>query len=141
MAIRSFEIEGLDELLRDLAAFTDDAMPALNDASATAAGIVLARAQSLVPVLTGNLLLRLKRAKHPLKRGDTVTFSSVTFGKGAAYGVPLELGHRIVIRGRRLGKVEARPFLRPAADESRPLVEDLLIAAMNRELDRLGGNK
>jgi hypothetical protein len=141
MAIRSFEIEGLDELLRDLAEFTDDAMPALQDAPSTAAGIVLARAQSLVPVRTGNLLLKLKRVKHPLKRGDTVTFSSVTFGKGAAYGVPLELGHRIVVRKKKYGKVEARPFLRPAADESRPLVEDILIAAMNRELDRLGGTK
>ena len=141
MAIRSFEIEGLDELLRDLAEFTDDAMPALQDASSTAAGIVLARAQSLVPVRTGNLLFRLKRVKHPLKRGDAVTFSSVTFGKGAAYGVPLELGHRIVVRKKKYGKVEARPFLRPAADESRPLVEDILIAAMNRALDRLGGSK
>jgi HK97 gp10 family phage protein len=141
MAIRSFEIEGLDELLRDLAEFTDDAMPALQDASSTAAGIVLARAQSLVPVRTGNLLVKLRRTKKKLKRGDTVTFSSVTFGKGAAYGVPLELGHRIVVRKKKVGKVEARPFLRPAADESRPLVEDILIAAMNRELDRLGGSK
>ena len=141
MAIRSFEIEGLDELLRDLAEFTDDAMPALQDASSTAAGIVLARAQSLVPVRTGNLLVKLRRTKKKLKRGDTVTFSSVTFGKGAAYGVPLELGHRIVIKKKKYGKVEARPFLRPAADESRPLVEDILIAAMNRELDRLGGSK
>jgi len=141
MAIRSLEIEGLDELLRDLAEFTDDAMPSLSDASSTAAGLVLVRAQMLVPVLTGNLLVKLKREKHPLKRGDIVTFSSVTFGKGAAYGVPLELGHRIVIRGRKRGKVEARPFLRPAADESRPLVEDILIAAMNRELGRLGGSK
>jgi HK97 gp10 family phage protein len=141
MAIRSYEIEGLDELMRDLAAFTDDAMPALNDASSTAAGIVLARAQSLVPVLTGNLLVKLRRTKKKLKRGDTVTFSTVSFGKGAAYGVPLELGHRIVSHGKKRGKVAARPFLRPAADESRPLVEDILIAAMNRELDRLGGTK
>jgi hypothetical protein len=141
MAIRSYEIEGLDKLIRDLATFTDDALPALLDASSTAAGIVLARAQTLVPVLTGNLLVKLKREQKPLKRGDTQTFSKVTFGKGAAYGVPLELGHRIVSHGKKRGKVEARPFLRPAADESRPLVEDILIAAMNRELDRLGGSQ
>ena len=139
MAIWSVEVEGLDELLRALGAFPTAALPALSDASHTAAGVVLVRAQMLVPVKTGNLLVKLKRDRHPLKRGDLVTFSAVTFDKGAAYGVPLELGHRLVRRRRKIGTVAARPFLRPAADESRALVEDLLIAAMNRELDRLGG--
>jgi len=139
MAIWSIEVEGLDELLRALAKFPSDAMPPMSDASYTAAGVVLVRAQMLVPVLTGNLLVKLKRERKPLKRGDIATSSVVTFDKGAAYGVPLELGHRLVRRRRKIGYVKARPFLRPAADESRALVEDLLIAAMNRELDRLGG--
>ena len=139
MAIWSVEVEGLDALLRALGRFTGSAMPALSDASHTAAGVVLVRAQMLVPVKTGNLLVQLKRERHPLKRNDTSTFSAVVIGKGAAYGVPVELGHRLVRRRRKIGTVKARPFLRPAADESRALVEDLLIDAMNRELDRLGG--
>ena len=43
----------------------------------------------------------------------------VTFGTGTAYGVPVELGHRLVFKGRHAKKaskkrVKARPFLRPA---------------------------
>jgi len=141
MASDPIRIEGLDTLIKDLQKFGDDAMPALKTASDTAGERVLGRTRAKVPVLTGNLKLRLVLKTKALKPGDPYTSCQVTFGQGAAYGVPLELGHRLVVHGRMYGKVEPKPFLRPAADESREEVAELVTKAMDRELERLGDKK
>ena len=138
MAIRSTSIDGLDQLMKDLAAFGDRAMPGLKSVSDAAGELVLRRTKAKVPVLTGNLKLHLVLKTKALKPGDPYTSCRVTFGKGAAYGVPLELGHRIVVHGRVVGDVSPRPFLRPAADESREEVTGMLVEAMNKELEKLG---
>ncbi len=140
MAIRSASIEGLDELIRATQRLSEQAMPALKVASNKAGVVVLnsAKAKASVMTRTGTLQRSLKLVKARTKGGTPITFSKVTFGKDAAYAVPLELGHDIRRGGRKVGDVGARPFLRPAADESRNQVAEILIAAMNAELDKWG---
>jgi HK97 gp10 family phage protein len=148
MAKDYVEVEGLDELIRDLAKFGDAAMPALKQAQERAAQVVLAKAKAKAPVsetatgghAPGTLRDSLKIVRANLKPGTYVTFSKIAIGKGAAYGVPVELGHELrrVVGGRSFGHVAARPFLRPAADESKNEVINIMAEAMNRELERLG---
>jgi len=51
------------------------------------------------------------------------------------YGAQVELGHRLVINGKEVGHVKARPYLRPAADNSKEEVIRLVAQAMNRALE------
>ena len=61
---------------------------------------------------------------------------------GGQYGVPLELGHRLVYFGNKTYRhVAAKPFLRPAADESKDAVRDILARGMNEILEEMGGMK
>ncbi len=141
MAIKSAGIEGLDELIRATARVAAQALPALKGASNTAGGLVLtaAKAKAGMMTRTGTLQRSLKLVSAKIKGESPITFSKVTFSKDAAYAVPLELGHRIMtVKGKKVGTVEARPFLRPAADENRDRVAEILIAEMNKQLDKWG---
>lgn len=140
------DVEGLTELIRDLADFADEAMPELYKTSDRAAQVVLRRAQHHAPVgdkieygieddilhIPGTLKRSLKVVKPRTKKGVYIAVSQVTFGKEAAYAIPVELGHYT-----HNTKVEARPFLRPAADESKQEVVDMMINSMNEILDDL----
>jgi HK97 gp10 family phage protein len=138
------EIEGLNELIRDLADFADNAMPDLFKTSDVAARVVLKRSKELAPVDTsdpfhaGTLKRSLKVVKPKTKKGVYIAISRVTFGKDAAYAVPVELGHdvRLTKGGQAVGHVKEHPFLRPAADEKKPEVIDIMIRSMNEILDR-----
>jgi len=67
--------------------------------------IIKKEAKTRVSVRTGKLKKRIA-VKVTLKaRGDC--YAKLGFGKDAAYGIPVELGH---------SGVAARPFLRPAID-------------------------
>lgn len=140
MAIRTSEVAGLEELIRATSRNADQAMPGLKTASDSAGRIVLASAKEKAGAMrkTGTLEKSLKLTPAKVKQGKAVTFSKVTFGRDAAYAVPLELGHDIVVNGRHVGEVAARPFLRPAADENQDRVVDVLVEAMNKELDKWG---
>ncbi len=140
MAIKSGSVEGLEELIRATQTIAGQAMPGLNIASRNAAGIVLASAKAKVHKLTGTLEMTLVVRKMATQKKPLRSGYKVTLGKGGAYGIPLELGHaiRCVINGKKLGQVSAKPFLRPAADESKASVQDMLIEAMNKELDKWG---
>ena len=139
MAIRSGEIDGLDELMEAFAKLGDDAMPYLKEAADKAGEVVLAKTKAKAPVLSGKLRDSLKLGKMTLKKGKYTIYSRVTFSKGAAYGVPLELGHRLMRAGKQTGTVKEKPFMRPAADESKNEVVDIITAAMNKALDEMGG--
>ena len=133
-------IEGLDELISAFKKLGDEAMPYVMQGSNEGGKEVLQKAVRFVPVDTGNVKRRLKviKAKRSAKYPYRV-FSKVTFSKGAAYAVPLELGHNIVINGTKVGVVKARPFLRPAADESKEEVVKAIADAMNQALSKMGG--
>jgi len=133
-------VEGLDELISAFQKLGDEAIPYLLHGSDEAGGKVLQRAMSKVSVDSGNVKQRLKvvKAKKSAKYPYRV-FSKVTFSSEAAYAVPLELGHRIVIEGSNVGVSKERPFLRPAADESKDAVVNTIAASMNKALSEMGG--
>lgn len=133
-------VEGLDELISAFQKLGEQAMPYVIQGSNEAGSEVLSKAVSKVPVDTGNLKRKLKviKAKKSAKTPYKV-FSKVTFSKGAAYAVPLELGHNLVINGKKVGVVKERPFLRPAADESKEEVVKAIAASMNKALGEMGG--
>ena len=137
----SIKIEGLDELMKAFAAIGDEAMVYLKEASDEAGAAVLAKAQAKVPERTGKLKSKLKLTKSKAKKGSYKIFSKVGFSKGVMYGVPLELGHKLVIHGNTVGTVKEKPYLRSAADESKGEVVSIITGAMNKALDKMGGLK
>lgn len=138
----NIEIEGLDELMKAFKDLPEESLIYLKDAANTAGEVVLSKSKEKAPVDTRNLQSKLKlgKAKKSSKYPYRV-FSKVTFGKGAAYAVPLELGHKLVTDGKTWGEVKERPFLRPAADESRDGVANILAEAMQKALEQMGGLK
>ncbi|WP_128426287.1 HK97 gp10 family phage protein [Gudongella oleilytica] len=133
-------VEGLDELIAAFQKLGDDALPYLMQGSNEAGSEVLRKAVSKVPVDSGNLKRKLKviKAKKSAKYPYRV-FSKVTFPKGAAYAVPLELGHNLIIDGKKVGVIKELPFLRPAADESKETVVKAIADSMNKALGEMGG--
>lgn len=118
-------------------------------ASKNAAQVVLKKAQELVPVgETGRLELSLEIQKVRARANKrysrfvsqpvfTVGHRHVTLlGKaGVNYGWHVEFGHNIVVSGRVIGKTDAKPHLRPAADNTAGDVERILIDALEGELE------
>jgi hypothetical protein len=60
-------------------------------------------------------------------------------GPGVNYGHAVELGHDLANRKRGV-RVKARPYLRPAADQSKEQVITIVTAAMNAALEEFGRN-
>jgi HK97 gp10 family phage protein len=139
MAIYSDTIVGLDELIKDFMKLPDDAIRFLEQASIDGGNKVLIDAKSRVPVDTGNLQRNLKLSKPGARRKrKTLVISRVSFSRKAAHAVPLELGHKMVIWGRKTDKhVRARPFLRPAADANKQYVVRVTEHALNRAIDTM----
>ena len=134
------KLEGLDDLIKDFSKLSEDAYEALRPSATEAAEIVLDKARRNVRDKAGTLSRSLKIIKPGKKKAKSgVIYARVTFGKDAAYGVPLELGHRLVYFGKKTYQhVNERPFLRPAADESKEDVADIMAAGMNKVLDEWG---
>lgn len=140
-------VEGLNALVKDLAEFGNEALPGMAEASNEAAEVVLHRAKALVHVssedkrhLRDYLVVqkgRVKRIKGAGGQKKHAYYAKVTFKKGGEHAIPLELGHKLVVHGKTVGKVQAYPFLRPAADNSKQQVYQILIDEMNNQLERL----
>lgn len=142
MSLSKVEIDGLDELIKAFAGLGENAIYKLGEPSTQAAQVVLNKAKPKIHDVTGELNKNLKVTKPgKQKSGSYKVFAKVGFGKGAMHGVPLELGHKLVIHGNQVGAVKERPFLRPAADESKEAVANILTDAMNEILDQMGGKK
>jgi hypothetical protein len=141
MSIKSGSIEGLDELIEACAKIGDEVIPHIEAAAISAGEKVLHKTKVYAEKYyrTGDLFHSLKLAK-PSKNSKTkyTIFSKVTFDKGGAHGVPLELGHRLIVNGKQVGTVKERPFMRPAADESKNDVVDIIAAALNKALEEWG---
>lgn len=134
------EIEGMDDLIKAFSNLGEDAFIALKPSATEAAEIVLNKARGKIRNRTGTLSRSLKVVKPGNKKAKSgVIFAKVTFGKDAAYAVPLELGHRLYFFGKKtLKDVPEKPFLRPAADESKQEVADIMAKGMNKVLDEWG---
>ena len=141
--VNGVSIDGLDELCEAFAQLGEDAVYKLSGPSVDAANVVLNRARAKINDVSGDLAAGLKVTKPGKSKGHAYRIiAKVGFGKGAQHGVPLELGHNLVLFGNETDKhVKERPFLRPAADESKNEVTDIMADAMNKILDEMGGNK
>lgn len=130
------DLVGDKELIDAFKKVGEDAIFAMEIPSVASAKIILAKAKQNVPVDTGSLKRGLRVYKPGVRNKKAYkVFARVGFGVGAKHGVPLELGHRLVIDGKEVGHVNPRPYLRPAADESKSQVEDIMRDAMNQVIE------
>jgi len=135
------EIEGLDELCEAFRSLGEDAIFKLSDPSVEGAELVLSRVKPKIHKVSGELVnaLRVKKPGKQKNKKAYRIFASLTFGKGGMHGVPLELGHRLYFFGKKTYRsVAEKPFLRPAADESKEEVANILTDAMNKILEEWG---
>lgn len=145
--IYTSEIKGLDELIKAFTELPEEALVFVEQKTLPPAEAILNRAKAYVVKYNkysdkGDLLKSLKVKKPSAKRKyKYYVYSQVYFDKGGAHGVPLELGHRIVKKGKTIGTVKEHPFLRPAADECKDDVVKAMTEAINTALDNMGGLK
>ena len=143
MAIRAENVEGLAELMKAFAKLPEDALEFVEKESYPPCEKIKHRARRYLEphIKTGKLFSEGLKITKPNKRRKYkyVVFSKVYFTSKTAYGVPLELGHNIVKNGKVVGHVSAKPFLRPAADESKSDVINAMTQALNSALDKFGG--
>ena len=141
MSVPRFEIIGLDELIKDLEVFGKEAKKEMRPVVNEAGDVLLAKTKGKVPVKSGALRDSLF-LKRPNYRRMYVA-NTLTWGDDVrAYAAPLELGHNLVRFGKpTLTHVEARPFLRPAADESKEKVARMIVLGMDNALEKLLGGK
>jgi HK97 gp10 family phage protein len=133
----NFEIVGLDEIINDLNRFGAEAQAEVKPFVDEAGDILLDKTREKVPVNTGALKKSLFLKRPRSKKG--LIQNILTWGDDVRpYAAPLELGHGLVFMGHPTNKyVKARPFLRPAADESKETVYKTLYAGLNKALERL----
>lgn len=148
--IRIKDVEGLDALMKAFEKLGADAIKGVEEAATGSAEVIRSRAVALAPGPTGrksgkwahapgNLKNKIK-AKSPSKsrKNKLKITASVSFSTGGAYGVPVELGHKVVKNGKVIGEAAPHPFLRPAADENRGTVEKNVTDAINATLEDWG---
>ena len=137
-----FSIEGLDELIQAFAQLPDDAIHKLSAPSVDATEKVAERAKSKVRNRTGDLAnaITVKKPGKPRNKKAYQIFAKVSFKKEGMHGVPLELGHRLWYFGKKTNyDVPEKPFMRPAADESKEEVAKIMAEAMGKVIDEMGG--
>ena len=145
------EIEGLDEFIADLLSLGEVGIRKLRPATIDAANVVATTARLKAPVGVRTIKTAAKHDSKKLrdgivvkigsyKRGSYKISSRVELAPGASHGIPVELGHRLYMFGRKtLRHIEGRPFLRPAADESKRAVATIMTDAINEAIEELGG--
>lgn len=118
-------IQNLPALRRDFAQLTERMQRGvLRDAMRSAARPVVASAKAKVPVRTGAL----KRSiSHRVSVKRSSAEATIGFDRKIFYGRFIELG---------TSKMSAKPFLRPALDESEQKIADAFVAAINRGIER-----
>jgi hypothetical protein len=129
-----FELKGFDELKKALTRMGDMAIPKITAAVDKANALVMSRAQARAK---GNLKNCLELKKATVSNG--VISGRLKIKSGFGYAVPYELGHRLYAWGRKTNTyIAARPFIRPAFDESREDIGRIADAAMDEILKEFG---
>jgi len=146
MANTKTEIIGIDELFTAFAKLGTVAIQDLAEPATKSAWIICNKAKQKVGFDDSSEDVHI-RDELTVKKPTTAATANaykvitmVTTGK-AYHAIPVELGHRIIRNGAVVGTVKAHPFIRPAADESREEVADIITDAMNTILDNMGGLK
>ena len=145
------QIKGLRKIQKAFERIGREALSEFETASIEIGQVVLTSARALAPGPTGrksgkwahapgNLKEKI-RLKKPTERdkNKAKVYTNVGFGTGAAYGVPVELGHKIKTDGKVVGYVEPKPggigFLRPAADRNKNMAHQRFEKALEKSLD------
>lgn len=127
-----FEVKGMDELQKMFSRMPDELESELESAVNEIGDVVLKKAQAKAKGSLKNGI-ELKRAK---KNGGYIS-GQLSLKRGYGYGVPVELGHKLVAWGHKTDKhIKEQPYLRPAADESVDEAERIALAATDRILQR-----
>lgn len=140
------KIEGLDQLIKEFSELPDKAVKKIIPVTNEMAERIIVRArQKLVQgghVKTGTLYKSLKVGKAKTSRSKHYVFSSVTFAPEGYYGTQVELGHKFsgfLWKQADKKRVEAKPFLRPAADELQSEIMNQIVAGMDKVLSEFSG--
>jgi HK97 gp10 family phage protein len=121
----AIKVENLPALQRDFANITAKMQRGvLRDALRAAARPVVASAKTKVPVRSGKLQRGIQQ-RVSVRTGSADAL--IGFDRKQFYGRFIELG---------TSKMSARPFLRPALDESQSKIEQAFIAAIERGINR-----
>lgn len=134
-------MDGYDDIVK---AFNDlgneDLIFKLSEPSIKCAEIIAEKARSKIHFVTGDLELSINVVPPGRKRGKAYQISArveasqgkmTGSGLNGYYAAAVELGHRAVVYGKLSDeRVTARPFMRPAADESKAEVEAIMADAM-----------
>jgi HK97 gp10 family phage protein len=138
----NFEIIGLKELIKAFEEFGDIAIPEVRKKVDEAGELLLAKAREKVHVRYG----KLKSSLHLKKPTSSkyVIENILTWGDDVRdYGAPLELGHNVKFGKNApvVGYSRPRPFLRPAADESKRQVFKIITEGFDNAFKKFGGIK
>ena len=109
----------------------------LNRAAKKGAEVILHRAEINAPTgrtwdLRKSLLVKRKKGEP----GRVLFHIGFKLPEGHAAHL-VEFGHRLVVRGKFIGHVPAHPFLRPAIEESRDRVLQVISAELRASIDRV----
>lgn len=147
------QVDGIEEAIIALDKITDEEANAMVVAgSKDAAEVVLNKAKQYVPVDTGALRdslevkqVRVRSARYSRHLSQpvfTVGPRYVRYNQkgGVNYGHLVELGHGLKVHGGKwyVADVKAKPFLRPAADNSAGEVERIIMEAIDKTLKMFG---
>lgn len=150
----SFMIEGLEELNADFRKLPGKLRErSLKRAARRGGKLIAERAKAKVLKRTGRLAASLSATVRNLgltdiqaEVGPKSAFKyekvELVLGTGKLlvatgwYAHWVEFGHIMKARGKVIGSIGPRPFLRPAADQSRDEVVSIVISEMNRDIER-----
>jgi HK97 gp10 family phage protein len=113
-------VEGIDELIKDFDKVSEVAESALDSASKASAEFILSEAKKRVPVKSGKLKNSLAVKSEKNKKSNRKTYRVYNKGVrdgGVKYAFAVEGGTK---------KMPAKPFLRPAVDENRRRICEII---------------
>lgn len=135
------EIIGLQELAHDFSQLPRNLRErSLKRAARKSGNLIRDRAKAKVPSRTGKLRDSITAT---VRLADLFTIEAEIGPrrKQGWYAHFVEFGHKLVRRGRLVGNVAAKPFLRPAADQSTPEVINIVTTEVDKEVERFNRKK
>lgn len=136
------QILGLHETIKAFVKLGSEYIDYLKQGADEATEFVFEKAKQKIPIgdaKNGHLRERLRRSKAVIRKDRQFkVYTRIYVSQGGAYHVPLELGHGLVIHGQKVGYVSERPFLRPAADESKQECAAIMTKWMDKALKNAG---
>ena len=145
-----FEIHGFKELGEDLKKYERQLQQkVVKKATREGAKVILKAARANAPKRiqewegakyaqpAGTLKKRGIRIERATRQPRHIVRDIIGFSKEAWYGRLVETGHKLVRKGKVIGHVAAKPFLRPAFDANHARAIEVMKATMEEETKKL----